>query len=196
MLQANDVTVSGQSISIADVSGAKIFATLDDIAQFRAGAAMVQSLAEIDWKAKAPAAPAKATPPASPPPAPGAAPALAPAPANADAQTPIVGNWRGPDQQQVMQVPAGTTIDFPLSGKFRAVALRVMISSDSPSSAQAIVHIMADGHEVGTTPPFKAGDQPRFVQVILQDVKTLSITGESPYDNTKILLIDPVAIRN
>ena len=193
MIHANDVTASGPSITIEDVSGAKIFATLDDLAQVRAGSQMVQSLSEVDWKVRAPATTAKA----APAPAPGAAPAMAPAPANADANlTPVVGSWRGPDQQQVLQVPTGTTIDFPLTGRFRAVAVRVMVSSDSAPNAQAIIHVMADGKEVGTSPPFKAGDQPRFVQVTLDNTKTLSIMGESPFDNTKILLIDPVAIRN
>jgi hypothetical protein len=76
------------------------------------------------------------------------------------------------------------------------MAMRVMISSDSPPNAQAIIHVLADGKEVGVTPPFKAGEHPRFVQVTLDNTKTLSLLGESTFDNTKLLLIDPVVIRN
>lgn len=197
MVHANDLTVSGTSIAIEDVSGARIFTTMDDIAQFRAGSAMVQSLAELDWKAKAAPAGPKANSPApgAPPAGNAAAPAMAPANAAAD-QAQLVGSWRGPNQEQVLQVMTGTTIDFPLSGKYRAMAMQVMISSDSPPNAQAIIHVLADGKEVGTTPPFKAGDHPRFVQVTLQNTKTLSLVGDSTFDNTKLLMIDPVVIRN
>jgi len=192
MIQANDVTVSGPSISIADVSGAKILATMNDIAQFRAGSSMVQSLAELNWKTRAVSAGPKTNSPTA-----GAAAAMVPAPANAAADpSPVVGSWKGPNQAQVLQAPTGTTIDFPLNGKYRAVAMRVMISSDSPPNAQAVVRVLADGKEVGTTPPFKAGDNPRFVQVTLENTRTLSIVGESQFDTTKLLFIDPVVIRN
>jgi len=188
MVRANDVTVSGSSVALEDVSGVRIFAAMDDIAQFRAGPSMVQSLSELDWKAKAAPSSSKANSPA---------PALAPAPANAAPdQASLVGSWRGPNQEQVLKAATGTTIDFPITGRFRALAMRVMISSDSPPNAQAVVHVFADGKEIGTTPPFKAGERPRFVQFPLSNLKTLSLVGESPIDNAKVLLIDPVAIRN
>lgn len=198
MIHANDVTVSGPSLSIEDISGAKLFATMDDVAQFRAGSAMVQPLAELDWKAKAAPAPAPKTAPPAPAPAGGnaAAPALAPAAPDAD-QGPVVGSWRGPDEQQVLQADTGTTIDFPLSGgKYRAVAMRIMVSPDSPAGTQAIVHVYADGKEIATTPAFRMGEQPRFAQVIIQNIKTLSLMGESPMEGAKILFIDPVVIKN
>ena len=199
MLHANDVTVSASAISIDDVSGAKILARQDDIAQFRAGSSMVQSLAELDWKAKAaPASPKTKSPaPGAVPAGNAAAPAIAPPPANASAdQSSLVGSWRGPSQEQVLQVVTGTTIDFPLTGKYRAMAMRVMISSDSPPNGQAIIHVLADGKEIGPMPPFKAGDHPRFVQITLDNTKTISLVGEANFDNTKLLLIDPVVIRN
>ena len=94
-----------------------------------------------------------------------------------------------------MDVPAGTSVDFPLTGKFHAVALRIALSPDTPPNSQAIVRVLADGREVARTPVFLAGDQPRFVEVTLQDPQTVTLVADSVFAGTKVLLIDPVAVR-
>ena len=94
-----------------------------------------------------------------------------------------------------MVVASGTTVDFSLPGKFRALALRIALSPDTPPNAQATVRILADGQEVGRTPPFHAGDPPRFVEITLQDPQKVSLVADSIFAGTRVLLIDPVAIR-
>jgi hypothetical protein len=199
-IYATDVAGGKDGVAFTDLCGVKITANIDEIAQFRAGPALVQSLAETDFKATAAPAPdAKASAPAANVPAAGAAanaaPAIAPGAAPADAAPPLVGSWEGPDEEQVLEADAGTKMTFPLSGKFRAIAMRVMIGPESAPNAQATFRISADGNET-VTPPIKAGDQPRFVQVMVQDPKSVTIIADSPYPGTKVLLIDAVAIRN
>jgi len=80
--------------------------------------------------------------------------------------------WEGPNQQQIIEAPIGTALVFALSDKFRAMGVRIAVSSDSPAAASMTVRALADGREIGRTPPFKAGDQPRFMEVSLRDPKT------------------------
>ncbi len=95
-----------------------------------------------------------------------------------------------------MAVRAGTSVDFPLGAKFRSLALKIALSSDAAADAKATVRIMADGVEVARTHPLKAGDQPHFFQVALQNPKTVTLVADSAVAGTKVLYIDPVAIRN
>ena len=95
-----------------------------------------------------------------------------------------------------MAVASGTSIDIPLGGKFRALALKMALSSDAAPDAQATVRIVADGFEVAHTRPFKAGNQPRFVQISLPNPQTLKLVVDASMAGTKILFIDPVAIRD
>jgi hypothetical protein len=94
-----------------------------------------------------------------------------------------------------MMVSAGTIVDFPLTGRFRALAFRIALSPDAPPNAQAAIRILADGREIGRTPPFKVGDQPRFVEIPLQKPKIVTFVFDSVFAGTKILIIDPVAVR-
>jgi hypothetical protein len=94
-----------------------------------------------------------------------------------------------------MVAPVGARIDFPLNDKFRSLALKVALSPDSPAHSRMLVHILADGREVATTPAFTAGDPPRFMELTIQDPKTLSLVAESPTPGVSALFIDPVAIR-
>ena len=195
VIHASEVKVAGSAVTITDLSGVKIVAQMAEISQLRAGSAQVQSLAELNWKVTAPPAtkPAPAPQPAANAPAAG----VAPPPANAAAdQGPIVGSWAGPDQQQVLQVGIGTKIDFPLTTNFRGMSMRVALASDSPPNAQAVIHVMADGRDVATTPPFKAGEEPRLVQVTVQNPKSLSLVADSAFGTIKVLYINPVALRN
>jgi len=94
-----------------------------------------------------------------------------------------------------MVAPVATVIDFPLTGKFIAVALKVALSPDMPPNSQAIVRIFADGREAARTPVIRAGDQPRFMEITVQDPKTVTLVADSLTPGAKVLLIDPVAIR-
>jgi hypothetical protein len=175
LLNATAISGGNNSVMITDVSGVTIPVGSDDIAQIRAGNATVQDLAQLDWKATAPA------------PANGAAPAN-PAP-------PLVGSWMGPDQQQVLSAGMGTAIEFPLPGKFRAFGVQAVISSDSPPNATATIHFLSDGHELAKSPPFHAGDPPRFLELNLPTATHLTLQADSMFPGTKILYLDPVAIR-
>jgi len=199
-IRASGLEVSNGQLVIHEVSGITVPADPGEVAQFRAGLTHVQTLIDLPWKATALAA--NPSPAASAPPTAPTAPAAVPAPAQAPFLPPLqplpplptVRCWEGNNAEQIMAAEPGTVLDFPLTGKIRALALRVAVLSDTPN-AQAIVRILADGREIGRTPAFKAGDQPRFVQVTLQDPKTLTLVADSLFSDTRILYIDPVVIQ-
>jgi hypothetical protein len=173
-------------MTIEEASGVSVPVSLDEVAQFRAGTSQAQSLSELAWKAT--------PPPAAP--AGNATPATNAAPVANAAPEPSVECWEGPNQKQVMLVPAGMTVDFPLPGKFRAMCAWIAMSPDSPPNSQATIRVLADGKEIGRTPPFKAGEQPRLLRVTMQDPKTVTIGADSIYVGPKVLIIDPVALRD
>ena len=183
IIYASDFKVDNTGIIIQEVSGLQVNASLDEIAQLRAGTARVQSLAELDWKATPP--PTNAAPVANAAPIANALPN----------QLPSVWSWEGNNQEQILGVPAGTTVEFPLADKFRALGARVALSSDSPPNSTATIRVLADGKEVARTPPFKAGDQPRFMKIAIRDPKSVTLEADSTFAGTKVLFIDPVVIR-
>lgn len=199
ILRAKTLATGSNQLDIGEVSGMAISVPADEVAQVRAGLTHVQPLISLPWKANTPPAPAvtKTPPPAAAASGATAAPQAVPAPAPAPTVTPDTGVqcWNGPNREQILAATAGTSMEFPLSGKFRALALRVAVASNAAPNAQAVVRIVADGREIARTPPFKAGDQPRFLEVTLQSPKTLTITADSIVAGTKVLFIDPVAIR-
>ena len=95
-----------------------------------------------------------------------------------------------------MEATTGTILEFPLPGKFRALGVRVTLSPDSPPNSTVTIRVLADGREVARTPPFKAGDQPRFMEVTVQDPKTVAFEAESIFPGIRVLFIDPVALRD
>jgi len=203
---AGGLSVSNSQLVADDISGVEVTFGPDEVAQFRAGPAHLLSLLDLPWKATPPppapapvpaATPAAAAPtnaPAAAPAAPGAT-APPPAPAVNPAPLPPAECWVGNNQEQILVAASGTVIDFPLTVKSRAVALRIALSPDTPPNTLAAVRILADGVEVGRTPPFRAGDAPRFVEVTVQNPRMVTIVADSVYAGTKILLIDPVAVR-
>jgi hypothetical protein len=177
-IHASSLGMNNGLVAIAEVSGITFNVAPEEIAQFRAGSSRTQNLFETAWKPT----PAQAAPEAK---------------TNAAADNAsAVQCWTGDDQEQIMAVPAGTRIDFPLAEKFRAVALRIGFSSDSPPGSQATIHVLADGKEVAATPPFKAGDQPRFMEATLQDPRSVALIADSTTPGARILFVDPVAIRD
>jgi hypothetical protein len=167
----------------------------------RAGLTKVQPLIDLPWKATSLLA-TQAPPPKPSPspaattnaPAPNAAPPAANAAVPADT-TPDVQSWAGPNQEQILVVPSGTAVEFPLAGKFTTLALRIGIAPGVPPNAQVSVRILADGREIGRTPPFKAAGQPAFVELNLLSPKKVTFVADSNFAEAKTLLIDPVAIR-
>jgi hypothetical protein len=189
LINASSITVNGTDIVIQDAAGVSISTTLDNLAQLRAGPAQVQPLTELAWKATPP--PAAAPAPAAP-----AANAAPVATAPTDDTQPLVQSWTGPNQEQILMTSIGTSIDFPLTGKFRAMGVKIALSPDSPPNSQITIRVLADGREVGHSPPFKAGDQPRFMELTLQDPKTVTLEADSIFAGPKVIFIDPVAIRD
>lgn len=186
---------------INDVSGMAVPVDAGEIAQIRAGASRVQTLMDLPWKA-APATVVamvpeeKAVPVSSSPPTTNtvtavAAPASAPAPPFSE---PTVRCWEGVDQEQIMAVDSGTQVNFPLTGKFRAIALKVVLPSDAPVGSEVTVRIMADGKEVGHA-AVKAGDPPRLLQVGLSHPASVILDAGMVPGGAKILYLDPVVVR-
>ena len=176
MIKANALSIDKSKVVIEEVSGVKVVVSPDEMAQFRAGPSEVQSLAELNWKAT------------SPP--------VAPATHAESGPSPPVSCWEGPNQEQIMQAPVGTTLNFPLKDKFHALGMRIALSPDSPPNSQVSLRVLADGREIARTPPFKAGDQPRFIEVTIQDPKTVTLQVDSIFAGAKVLFIDPVALRD
>jgi hypothetical protein len=172
IIRASGVSVAGDQVSISEVSGLNLDVARDEIAQFRSGA--TQSLLEF---------PFKATPPA---PAVGANPAPEPPPVEC---------WQGNNQEEVLSAPAGRAVEFPLAGTFSGMSMRIALASDAPPNAQATIRILADGTEIGRTPPFKAGEPPRWLRSTLQQPKTVTLEADSTSPGTKVLFIDPTLIR-
>ena len=193
IIYASGLGVNNGQLLIAEISGLSIGVSADEIAQFRAGPTCAEDLIGLLWKAT-PAflPPATGEAPPTPPAIPAVAATNTPA---APAGDPSVVCWEGPNQEQIMVVAQGTKIDFPLKGKFTALSLQIALSPDSLPQAQATVRILADGKEIGETPAFKAGDQPRGVRVTVANPSTITLEAKSATSGTRVLLIDPVAVR-
>ena len=172
ILRAKSISVDDGQLTIEDLSGITLSVAPEDIAQVRAGSSRVQPLIDLPWKATA-APPANA----------------------AAAPDSLVQNWTGNNQEHILAVPAQTSLEFPLVGRFSAVALRVALGPGGPPNGQAKLHVLVNGQEITTTPAFKAGDQPLMVKVPIHDAKTVTFVADSSLAGTKVLLIDPVAIR-
>ena len=95
-----------------------------------------------------------------------------------------------------MSASTGTVIEFPLAGKFRAFGVKIALSSDAPPHATASVHVLVNGRQVANSPPFKAGDPPRFMEINLQNSKSVTLMADSMFPGVRVLFIDPVAIRD
>ena len=176
ILFANGLGMNNGQLSIQEVSGLMIPVTPEEIAQFRAGPARVQTLIDLPWKASSSAL----------------ASAGAVAPSGGDPSTVC---WEGTHGEQILLAAAGTRLEFPLKDKFNALSLQVALSPDSPPQAQAALRVLADGKEIGRTRAFKAGEQPSQVRISLNNPKILTVVVEPATPGARLLLIDPVTIR-
>jgi hypothetical protein len=95
----------------------------------------------------------------------------------------------------MLTIPVGTSVTFPLKGRYGAVALRVATGPDTPADAKINLHVLADGKEIGSNLVFNGGAQPRFMRVALGQSQTVTFLADSSVPKLKILLIDPVALK-
>ena len=174
ILQAKSISLDNGQFTIEESSGIRVNAAPEDIAQFRAGSSRVQSLIDLPWKVTSSEA------------------AKAPAPPDAAS---LIQSWMGNNREEILAVPTKTPIEFPLTGPFRTISLRVAVAPGGPPTGQASLHVLVNGAQVYTTPILKSGDQPLAVKTPLHDAKSVTLVADSATEGTKILLIDPVAIR-
>ena len=165
ILNAAGLTTDAHGTVVNLTSGLGVAVAADEIAQIRAGGLRAQNLAETDWQA----APSSGL--------------VAPL------------SWEGTNQEQIIAASIGTTLNFPLADKFRAMGVKIALSPDARPDSSATIRVLADGREIARTPPFHAGEQPRFMEVTLPSPKVVSLEADSVYAGTKVLFIDPVAIR-
>ena len=174
-LLAKGLDAKDGKLVVDEISGLEIPVTPDDIAQIRVGTSRAQSLAALDWKVAKP---------------PGEMAAVRASPTRESAVC-----WTGGNQEQIMAMTPGTSVDFPLSEQYRAVALGLALPPQSPANAQASLRVLADGKEIFETPPIRAGDAPLFTEVNVPPSKILTLVAESASINVRVLVIDPTTIR-
>jgi hypothetical protein len=102
--------------------------------------------------------------------------------------------WQGPNHEQILAIAADAPVDFPLRGKFDALAMRIAVAPGSPASAEATLHVLSGGKEIADTPALKAGDSPRSLWLKLGSLQGLTLKVESAQPGTRLMLIDPVAV--
>jgi hypothetical protein len=171
-IRAKGVTETNGQIQIDEISGVSIAVAPEEIAQFSAGESRVQSVLDLAWKV-----PTEETA------------------GTTQSQTFAVQCWTGNEQQQIMVVPSGMPVDFPLTQKFKALATRIALSPGSPPNSQAIIRVLADGKEIARTSSLQTGDQPRFIEVTLDQPKVLTLIADSASADTRVLFINPLIIR-
>jgi hypothetical protein len=210
IIRAKSFALTNGQLVVQEVSGLAITVDPAQIAEFRAGSARVQPLISLPWKAPgmpdntaavapattpAPAiAQAAATTPAAAKPGANASPA-APAEGMPAKENLPVTPWQGPNHEQILAIAADAPVDFPLRGTFDALAMRLAVAPGAPADAQAILHVLSGGKEIAVTPPLKAGDAPRSLWVKLGSTQGLTLKVESAQPGTRLMLIDPVAVR-
>jgi hypothetical protein len=174
-LLAKGLEAKDGKLVVDEISGLEIPVTSDDIAQIRAGTSRAQSLTFLDWKVTKPPGEKAAVRASS-----------APDPAVC---------WTGGNQEQIMAMTPGTSVDFPLGEQYRAVALSLALPPQSPAKAQATLRVLADGKEILETLPVHAGEPPRFTEFNVPPSKTLTLVAVSASPNVRVLVVDPTIIR-
>jgi hypothetical protein len=198
IIRAKSFTLDKDQMTIQEIGGLSIQVGTSEVAQFRAGLARVQPLISLAWKvhgdtsAKAAKETAASSSPATNEPAAAVASGTTKAPASTDAE---VATWEGPNQEQMLVVPEGVAVDFPLRGKFRALAMRVALAPGSAEGAQAILHVLVGGKEIATSVPLKTDDAPRSMWCKLDQPAEITLRVASAQPGARIVVIDPVAIR-
>ncbi len=171
ILYAKDFAFDKIHWIINDNSGLSVSFTPDEIAQIFAGSIRAQALINSDWKISSPVT--------------GSSPALS---------NPQVPCWIGPWHDQVMVLPAGVSVEFPIKGKAQALALRITVSPDSPPGATMVLRVLANNKEIYKTPSVASGERPRFVETEITDAQNLTLVADTSVAGAKILIIDPLVI--
>jgi hypothetical protein len=203
IIRTNEMSVAGGQITIQEISGLKVTVDPSEIAQVRAGLTRVQPLISLPWKASEPSSALSATKAGS------TDEQKAISSEATDNNSAIVSSkagpkdltnrsvttWSGPNQEQILVVPANMAIEFPLKDKFRAVTMHLALAPNSLANAQATVLIRADGNEVGAAVTIKNGEPPEWVTLQVQQPKALTLRVSSSSPSVKLLIIDAVAVR-
>jgi hypothetical protein len=205
ILRAKSFETNSAKITIHTTAGIDVPIAESEIAQIRAGLSRAQPLITLAWKAAslastAPAPQSKdqntpATASTNAAPARGAVAASTPPSKATPNGSAHVLTWAGSDQEQIMAAPVGTTVSFPMSGKFGAAAMRVVVGPGTAPGTKVSVQLTADGQKIPGDLVFTAGDKPRFMKISLGKSQVFSLTADSSDANAKILLIDPVALK-
>jgi hypothetical protein len=179
IIRAKTFALTNGQIVIQEISGISFAVNPAEVAQLRAGLNRVQPLISLPWKVCLTST---------------SETKLAAGVAS-DAPNPEVLTWAGPNQEQILVVPAGASIEFPLKGKFSALAMRLALAPGAASNAEATLRVLIAGKEVARTPVFRAGDQPRSMRFTMTNQESITLAVDSAQTGTRVLLIDPVVVR-
>jgi hypothetical protein len=203
IIRAKSLDLANGKLTIQEISGIAIDVDPKEIAQIRAGLSRVQPLIDLPLKISGSPGAATTKAPASSPPSAGTQmaatetnadtkPAAPPAANAADAS---IVKWTGPNREQILVLPAGAKVEVPLKGKFQALAMRLAVAPGAPANAEATLRVLIAGKEVACTPAFIAGAQPRSMRLTVTDPQSITLAVDSAQAGTRLLLIDPIAIR-
>jgi hypothetical protein len=182
ILNASGFDKDDHGITVHTVGGVDVPITADEISQIHAGTSRAQPLIRLPWTTSAVAA--QGTP------APAANPVPATAPGDSGVRT-----WSGDNQEQILAAPVGTSVSFPIQGKFGAAALRIAVGPGATAGTKVSLHLLADGHPIPGELVFTAGEQPRFMKITLDQTQKLTLVADSTDSRARILYIDPVALK-
>lgn len=177
IIRAKNFGLTNGQVVIQEINGISIPVDPSEIAQVRAGLTRVQPLISLPWKvpeiskAKTTAEPAAGV-------------------SNLDVQA-----WGGPNQEQILVVPAGASLEFPFKDKFSSLVMGLAVAPGSPANAEATLRIMVGGKVVSHSQSFKAGDAPRSIRVDVADPRSVVLAVDSVQPGARLLLIDPIAVR-
>jgi hypothetical protein len=172
ILNASGFDKDEHGITVHTAAGVDVPITADEIAEIRSGTIHAQPLIRLPWTTSV----AAAAKPSS-------------------EGTATVATWAGNNQEQMLAAPVGTTVSFPVEGKFGAAALRLAVGPGTSTGTKVNVHVLADGRPIPGDLVLTAGDQPRLMKINLNKTQKLSLVADSSDAKARILLIDPVALK-
>lgn len=172
IIRASSFDLNGDLMVVHEISDIPIEVNVSEIAQIRAGENKVQPLLELLGNANTSQAKKQETGPAD---------------------DPVM--WQGPDREQILVVPAGGKVEFPLNGKFQSVTMRMAMAPGSPPQSQVGVTVSIDGTKLPNAIKLKEGAEPLAVRIPVSSPKSLTFSVDSAPAGAGVLLVDPVAVR-
>jgi hypothetical protein len=102
--------------------------------------------------------------------------------------------WDGPAREQILVVPAGTKIEFPLAGKFQSIVARLALAPGSPEGAKLGLRALVNGKEVARIAPITSQGSPVLVRFAVSGPKSIVLAVDSGPTGARLLLVDPLAV--